>query len=71
MKVTFSDPPVQLLLPWGSSWFDAAKELAAERGLGIVAVTVARRVMLGNGRWSAVALGEQTQQWELRPEDAA
>ncbi len=71
MKVTFENPAVQQMLPWGSAWYEAAKECAAKRGLGIVAVTVARRIMLGDGRWYGVELDEQTQQWELRPESAS
>lgn len=67
MKVTLTEPQVQQQLPWGSAWFEAAKELAAQRRLGIVSVTVARRIQLGNGQWYTVTMNEQSQQWELVP----
>ena len=65
IRVTLEQPSTQLALPWGQEWYDAAKKLAAEMGLGILAVSVARRVQLGDGNWYRVAFNELAADFEI------
>ena len=68
VRVTLQFPREQLSLPWGQEWYDAAKRLAADRGLGILAVSVARRVQLGDGNWYRVVFDEPATDFQLQQE---
>ena len=69
IRVTLEQPQAQLTLPWGQEWYDAAKRLAADRGLGILAVSVARRVQLGDGNWYCVVFNDLVADFQLQTED--
>ena len=65
VRVTLQFPREQLTLPWGQEWYDAARRLAADRGLVILAVSVARRVQLGDGNWYRVAFNDLAADFEI------